>query len=67
MYAVKGAFYTLLLYPACKLRWDLFLQVHATRQSFMSDLDRPAAGVRDMKRQCRGLGMAGEAYFKYLG
>jgi len=28
----------------------------------MSDLDKPVAGVRDMKRQCRGLGMAGEVY-----
>lgn len=33
-------------------------RVHATRQAFMSDLDRPSSGVRDMKRQCRGLGMA---------
>ncbi|KAJ7375059.1 hypothetical protein OS493_001791 [Desmophyllum pertusum] len=32
-------------------------RVHATRQAFMSDGDRPS-GVRDMKRQCRGLGMA---------
>lgn len=40
----------------------MFLQVHATRQAFMSDLDRPVGGVRDMKRQCRGLGMAGRAY-----
>lgn len=33
-------------------------RVHATRQAFMSDHDRPNAGVRDLKRQCRGLGMA---------
>jgi len=40
----------------------IFFQVHATRQAFMSDLDRPSSGVRDMKRQCRGLGMAGEEF-----
>ncbi|XP_022799858.1 myelin transcription factor 1-like isoform X2 [Stylophora pistillata] len=33
-------------------------RVHATRQTFLSDLDKPSGGVRDMKRQCRGLGMA---------
>lgn len=41
---------------------QIFLQVHATRQAFVSDPDRPSSGVRDMKRQCRGLGMAGEVY-----
>lgn len=35
-------------------------QVHATRQAMMSDHERPA---RDLKRQCRGLGMAGKAHF----
>ena len=39
----------------------MFFQVHATRQAFVSDSDRPS-GVRDMKRQCRGLGMAGKLY-----
>lgn len=33
-------------------------RVHATRQNFLSDLDKPSGSVRDMKRQCRGLGMA---------
>ena len=32
----------------------------------MSDLDRPSSGVRDMKRQCRGLGMAGEVFSSIL-
>ena len=31
----------------------------------MSDHDRPDAGVRDLKRQCRGLGMAGKAHLTH--